>query len=311
MIYAAAAGARVVAAAVGSINNSRFAQQAVDYGYTNGVVIMASAADENSLHHNYPSNYDQVVTVKAIVPNSYLPPLEHGLAPFTTTFLQHSGCANYGGRMDLSFPTESCSSGATGLAGGLGALIISRGLDLVDQGILKKELSSEEVKQIITLSADDVFEPRSMFYHSQFGWDQYYGYGRANAKAAVERIGQGTIPPEADLRNPGWFETLNPVKTPVVEIVGRAAANRAGSYLYVVAYGIGIEPLERKAVCLLEQRCYFIRLAGSSTFGATRRTRYSSSGRTGRAVSTGSGRRGWGWDAGDRHRRRGWAGFAP
>jgi hypothetical protein len=119
---------------------------------------------------------------------------------------------------------------------------------MADQGISKKALSSEEVKQIITLSADDVFEPRSTFYPSQFGWDQYYGYGRANAKAAVEWIGQGSIPPEADLRNPGWFETLDPVKTPVVEIVGRAAANRAESYRYVIAYGIGVEPLEREFV---------------------------------------------------------------
>ncbi|MHC4478944.1 MAG: FG-GAP repeat domain-containing protein, partial [Planctomycetota bacterium] len=151
-----------------------------------------------------------------------------------------------GGRINVSFPTKSCSSGATGLAGGLGALVISRGMDLVDQGILEKTLSANEAKQVITLSADDVFDPHSDFYPSQPGWDQYYGYGRANARAAVDRIGPGTIPPEADLRNPAWFETLDPTKTPVIEIVGRVAAQRADWYHYAVAYGVGVEPLNRE-----------------------------------------------------------------
>ncbi|KON30918.1 hypothetical protein AC480_00090 [miscellaneous Crenarchaeota group archaeon SMTZ1-55] len=246
VIYAADSGARVVAAAVGSVNNSRFGQEAIEYAHSKGVVVMASAADENSFHHNYPSNYNHAVAVKAIVPDSFLPPLEDLLAPITTTFLQHSGCANYGGRIDLSLPTDSCSSGATGLAGGLGALVISRGMDLVDQGLLEEALSANEIKQIITLSADDVFNPPLKFYPSQRGWDQYYGYGRANARAAVDRIGPDTIPPEADIRSPDWFETLDPVKTPVVEIAGRAAARRAGSYRYIVEFGVGVEPLEWK-----------------------------------------------------------------
>ncbi len=252
VIYAADSGARVVAAAVGSYNNSRFGQQAVEYAYGKGVVIMASAADENSFHHNFPSNYNHLVNVKAIVPDSFLLPLEDALAPLTTTFMQHSGCANYGGRMELSLPTDSCSSGATGQAGGVGAVVISRGRDLVDAGVLDSDLSVNEVKQIITLSADDVFNRRasylSEFYPSQPGWDQYYGYGRVNLMAAVDRIGPGTIPPEADIWNPEWFETLDPVKTPIVEIAGRTAAQRAGWYRYIVEYGLGVEPLEEEFV---------------------------------------------------------------
>ena len=252
LIYAADSGARVVAGAIGSYNNSRFAQESVEYAYSKGVVFMASAADENSFHHNYPSNYDQTVAVKAIVPDSFLPPVEDFLAPFTTTFMQHCGCSNYGGRMDVSIPTDSCSSGATGLAGGLGALVISRGRDLVDQGLLKGGLSANEVKQIITLSADDVFNPRSddfsRFYPSQPGWDQYYGYGRANVRAAVDQIGPGTIPPEADIWTPDWFETLDPERTDSVDIVGSVAAQRAGSYEYILEYGFGVEPLEEEFV---------------------------------------------------------------
>jgi subtilase family protein/VCBS repeat protein len=256
VLFAADSGARVVLSAVGSVNNSRFAREAVGYAHDRGVVFMASAADENSFHHNFPSTYDGAVTVKAIVPDSYVPPLESRLAPLTRTFQQHSGCANYGPGMHLALPSTSCSSGATGLAGGLGALVVSRGLDLFDRGLLSFPLTAEEVKQVVTASADDVFEPgsadSSRLYPSQPGWDQYYGYGRANAHAAVLRVGPGTIPPEADLRRPGWFETLDPQKRPVVAISGRVAAARAASYTYTVEYGLGVEPREEDFVLIAQ-----------------------------------------------------------
>lgn len=255
LLYAVDNGARVVAAAVGSVNNSHFARQAIDYAYKKGAIVMVSAADENSFHHNYPSTYAHTLAVKAIVPDSFVQPAEDELAPFTTTFMHHSGCANYGARIDLSLPSTRCSSGATGLAGGLGALIVSRGRDLVEQGLLEEELSANEVKQLMTLSADDVFSPRGdhapRLYPSQRGWDQYFGYGRANAKAALDRVRPRTIPPEADLRIPEWFETLDSTKTPLVEISGRVAARRAGSYRYIVEYGIGVEPLEKDFVPIL------------------------------------------------------------
>src|SRR5262249_38437654 len=74
------------------------------------------------------------------------------------------------------------------------------------------------------------------------GWDQYYGYGRMNAAAAVARIGAGTIPPESDLRDPDWFSVIDPDKTPDVDVKGNVSARRSGAYRYFVEYGIGVEP---------------------------------------------------------------------
>lgn len=252
VLFAVDSGASVVAAAVGSVNNSAFAQAAVQYAHRKGAVLIASAADENSFHHNFPSNYDPAVSVKAIVPDSFVAPVESKLAALTTTFEQHSGCANYGPHIELAVPSDSCSSGATGIGGGIAALIVSRGRDLFDRGLLSSPLTADEVKQIATLTADDVFDKRSehapRLYPSQPGWDQYYGYGRINARAAVEAIAPGTIPPEADLRGPGWYETLDPTKTATIEVSGSVAARRAGSYRYTVDYGIGIEPREEDFV---------------------------------------------------------------
>jgi len=252
VLFAVDSGAQVVAAAVGSVDNTGFARAAVEYAHRKGAVLISSAADENSFHHNYPSNYDPAVSVKAIVPDSFVSPVESTLAPLTTTFEHHSGCANFGPHIELAVPSESCSSGATGIAGGAAALIVSRGKDLVDQGLLSAPLTADEVKQIATLSADDVFDERAehtpRLYPSQPGWDQYFGYGRLNARAALDRVAPGAIPPEADLRGPDWYATLDPVKTPAIEISGRVAARRAGSYRYIVDYGVGVEPREEDFV---------------------------------------------------------------
>jgi hypothetical protein len=56
------------------------------------------------------------------------------------------------------------------------------------------------------------------------------------------------IPPEADRQRPEWFETLDPLHTPIVEISDRVAARRAGRHRYVVEYGVGVEPGEGEFV---------------------------------------------------------------
>jgi hypothetical protein len=38
----------------------------VDYAYHKGVVVIASAADEESEHHNYPATYDHTVEVNSV-----------------------------------------------------------------------------------------------------------------------------------------------------------------------------------------------------------------------------------------------------
>src|SRR5206468_8606500 len=107
-------------------------------------------------------------------------------ASLTTTFEQHSGCANFGPHIELAVPSDSCSSGATGIGGGVAALIVSRGKDLVDRGLLPVPLTADEVKQIATLSADDVFDKRSDYpappYPSQPGGGQYFRYRRGDAR---------------------------------------------------------------------------------------------------------------------------------
>jgi hypothetical protein len=52
--------------------------------------------------------------------------------------------------------------------------------------------------------------PHTTRYPARRGWDEFYGYGRLNAYKAVSAASNGTIPPEADITAPDWFQQVDP-----------------------------------------------------------------------------------------------------
>jgi len=57
-----------------------------------------------------------------------------------------------------------------------------------------KDISAQEVRQIINQTADDVTLTDGTSYLVSTGWDKWTGYGRVNAKRAVDRVGPTTMP---------------------------------------------------------------------------------------------------------------------
>src|SRR5947199_4445097 len=137
-----------------------------------------------------------------------------------------------------------CTGQAAGAAGLLMSYAKQRGTPL----------TSNEVKQLLTLTADDVLPGDSAGTGpadpGQLGWDQHFGYGRGNLAAAVARLGvpalgiAAKIPPEATLERPAWFQVLDPNQSPTVPITGTASADRGAtsSLTWTLEFGVGIEP---------------------------------------------------------------------
>jgi hypothetical protein len=277
VVFAADSGARIVQEALGTLNNSAFAQQAIDYAYARGTVVMASAADEESRHNNYPAAYANTVVVNSVT--RYFD--EGGFTQTPPSYLYLNGCTNFSGHIALAVPSTACSSEATGLSSGMAGLVVSAALDAIDRGTLTPyptddgfagfPLSAEEIRQILISTADDInFDARDDVdpplpqnyatdiplpgitqehsrYPSIAGFDQYFGYGRINASTAVRRVRDGRIPPEAAITSPAWFAYLRPAQGPL-PLTGRVAARRAGSFRYSVEVGAGVEPAEQDFV---------------------------------------------------------------
>jgi len=237
VVFATRAGASVIASALGSYNNTPAAQEAIDFAYDRGVTIVASAADEFSYHHNYPSVHNHTLFVNAVRHNHVS---DYRKA---STFWGLNPCTNFGARVWVTVPAVTCSSGATSRLAGVAGLIQSAAQD-VGLG----PLHAEELFQLVRATADDLDNSSpdwgEMMYPARAGFDQFTGYGRVNARAAVEAVRRGDIPPVVDLENPRWFAIVSPAETPTVAIHGIVRLPRAAKAEFELAYALGVEPRE-------------------------------------------------------------------
>jgi len=133
-------------------------------------VITVSAVDHNDLHCSY-SNYGLELDITAssgwqITDEEWINSKARGT--LWTTDL--SGPAGWNFDLDpnvLDYTSWSGTCGACSVAAGVAALVLSA----------NPNLTNAEVQRILFRSAHDLGEP---------GWDQYYGFGRVDARAAVE-----------------------------------------------------------------------------------------------------------------------------
>jgi len=262
MLYAADNGIEVIEAAIGAVTTTAFAQAATQYAYEHGVALMEVSSDLNTADHNSPTNFNNTIFVKGVVADLEGASTDVNRPPFPQvalsgpigTWLRDSNLTQYGGHahIDMKGVTGSeCTGQAAGAAGLLVSYAKQRG----------SPLTANEVKQILTLTADDVLPGDTTGTGdpdpSQPGWDQHFGYGRLNLRAALERLGvpalgvPAKIPPEATIERPAWFQVLDPDRdndgvdeSLLVPIEGTAAADRGAtpSFSWTLEFAIGIEP---------------------------------------------------------------------
>jgi hypothetical protein len=127
-LYATDNGALVIQEALGTLNNSRLARDAVNYAYNHGTTVIASAADEAAQHNNWPSSLPHVILVNSVTK------YDSGSSP--QSYLEFNGCTNFSAKITVSIPSSSCSSEATGKGSGIAGLIYSAALDAHDRGKL-------------------------------------------------------------------------------------------------------------------------------------------------------------------------------
>ena len=285
VLYATDNGVKVVQEALGTLNNSALSQAAVDYAYSKGTIVMASAADESAGHHNQPGWVNHTVVMNSVTGTPIPGPGK--------TYLEMNGCTNYGGHTTVAVESGSCSSEAVGIGAGFAGLIYSVARNEVKLSHMTAydpanniDISPGEVKQILAGTADDIdFEdptppvtrgdsgaapsasapcthvstdppgtpanynlnPGTLGerFHSIAGWDQYFGYGRANANCEVRAVlGGAAIPPEVDINSPVWFSNQDTVLHSSFPIQGRVESRRAASYTYRVQVAYGVQPHE-------------------------------------------------------------------
>src|SRR5437667_6018678 len=256
-IFAVDHGARVINMSLGCTTASRMLRGAFEYARRNNVLAFDAMANEFSFHQNVPAIYHHVVGVGAITANN---------RNATTTWLQKANFSNFGAHVQLVGPTDmpgagmglsgslpdhsaysqtqSGTSSSTPHAVGVAALVFSRARDLIEGsmlpvgGLALPDISVEEVRQILERSTQDVTPTDGTSYAVSTGWDKWTGYGRLNAKAAVDMVAATTIPPDADMTAPDWYALVDGM----VPVLFYANARWASTFGYTLEFAAGVEP---------------------------------------------------------------------
>jgi hypothetical protein len=260
-LYAADNHVAIIQEALGTLNNSTLARNAIDYAYAKGVTIVASAADEAAQHHNLPGVLPHVILVNSVTK------YDDTFTPQPRSYLQFNGCTNFMSKVTVAVPSSSCSSEATGRSAGIVGLIVS---EARDRGLT---LSPDEVRQLFQGTADDVNFANTELncstglptctdpnlntlsdrvdispvadtkpYPARKGYDEFYGYGRLNARAAVQAVQDGAIPPGASIESPDWWSQLDPAKA-TIDIRGHVDGSRLkDGYTCALLVAPGVQP---------------------------------------------------------------------
>jgi hypothetical protein len=154
-LYATDNGVSVIQEALGTLNGSFFARQAIEYAYNHGTAVIASAADEAAEHHNQPGAEPDTIVVNSVAQ------YDSTFTAVPPSYLQLNGCTNFSTKITLSVPSSSCSSEATGKSAGVAGLIYSAALNAIAAGKLRPAtdchrvngtpcpITANEVRQLI------------------------------------------------------------------------------------------------------------------------------------------------------------------
>lgn len=133
VVYSTDNDVLVVQDALGTLNKSKVALDAIKYAYDHGTTVIASAADEAAQHHNQPSSLPYSIVVNSV---THFDDADAAPGPSPVSYLQFNGCTNFSSRITLAIPSVSCSSDATGRAAGMAGLVYSAALNAVARGQL-------------------------------------------------------------------------------------------------------------------------------------------------------------------------------
>ena len=258
VMYAADNNVEVIVGADGALYHSAFMEAASEYAYDRGVAQVYSGNDLNTGNHNYPANYNHTMLIEGVAADTQglgtspggAAEILAGLCTIATpaacpgsnapvqTFFRNANTTQFGGHSSISMegPTGSTN---TGKAGGAVALAISAARE---EGV---NLTPDETRAIFEQTAEDVTQPNTVGAGTpdpaQPGWDEHFGYGRADVGEAVAVAKSGAAPPEASIASPDWYAPLTGDR---VDLAGRLRARFAtgGKFTYKVEWGVGVQP---------------------------------------------------------------------
>lgn len=233
--YAADIGADAMSTVVVSYAYSSALREAVKYAVDKGILMSMDSNDFDAMDHTDGHLFDDVFPGNGIVED------QGGHA--VKSFRARSNVTSYGTHALFNASGEATTSGATPFQAAMLAMVQSAALNAVDQNIIPRRLTPNEVKQVLINTASEILpqrdhpdvpnqwpgNPGSKTDATHTAWSTQYGYGRVNIGKATKLIMDGKVPPTADIDSPAWYKYVDPTRDKKLQIKGKVAPSAWGS----------------------------------------------------------------------------------
>lgn len=208
IVWAADSGAKVINLSLGAESPAGILEDAVNYAYGKGVVVVAAAGNSGVGSLSYPAAYPNVIAVGAVRYDEARSPYSNygtGLAvmaPGGDLGVDQNNDSYPDGVLQQTFDPNSHDPAAFGYwffqgtsmatphVSGVAALLMARGV----------ATTPDTVRQVLQASAKDLGSP---------GWDPQYGYGLVQARSALD-----WLPPATGTATRTPTQTGTPTSTP-------------------------------------------------------------------------------------------------
>ncbi len=203
--YAVDQGADVINLSLGSAWSTAIEEDAIDYAFDKGVIVVAASGNSGTGTVDYPAAYESVISVGATRADNTVAPYSNTgaaldlVAPGGDMTRDNNGDGYADGILQETFAGSSWgyefyegTSMAAPHVAAVAALLISAGANPSD------------VRGLLQTTATD---------QGSSGWDKKYGWGLVNPVAALAALGAapGSAPPAAEEPAPPPADTTAPV----------------------------------------------------------------------------------------------------
>ena len=212
IIYAVQNGCKIINMSFGDVVFSYLLKEAVEYGYQNGILFVASAGNSGNNTLQYPASYDETISVGAT-------DIDDNLASFSS----------FGSKLDLVAPGQDILSTSRDASYGnyngtsFSAPMVSGVLALLWSH--HPQNSAQSIEAMLLTGCQDLGFP---------GWDQYYGQGLANAFHSFTTFASAS----AKISSP---QTNSGTNLDLVPIIGTAVSPNLERV--ILSYGMGENPV--------------------------------------------------------------------
>ena len=248
--YAVDIGATAVSSVVVSYAYSSALKEAVKYAVKENVLMSMDSNDFDSMDHTDGHLFDDVFPGNGLV--------EAKETNGTVQTFRGRGTVTSYGTHSIFSGHSATTSGATPFQAAFLGMVQSAARNAVDAGKYQRELTVNEVKQVLINTASPIVpetdypqiprqwpgNPDSKTDATHSNWSTQYGYGRPNIGKATRLIMDGKVPPTARLTSPSWYQYVDPTRQKKLQVKGSVepAAWGSSGLSWTLEWAFGADP---------------------------------------------------------------------